>query len=83
MDDFKLIAIANGRLRPFGAGDDASIVFDGDAVAFEVECGDEIGKSRGSQLRKFPGLPINDELHVSNLSAGVILPINPASELRS
>src|SRR5277367_1583469 len=71
VDNFKLVASVDDRFSPVGAGDNASVVFNGYAVAFEPERIDKIGKSRrGSQVPEPRGLPVKDKLNVVNFPEG-------------
>ena len=40
--DFEAVAFVDASCGPDGAGDDVSVLFDGDAIAGEAEAGDEV-----------------------------------------
>ncbi len=42
VDDFEAVAFVDASCGPDGAGDDVSVLFDGDAIAGEAEAGDEV-----------------------------------------
>ncbi len=65
VNDFQLVAVLECCGFPVGARDDVAIEFDGDAIAFHLQFGNELGDVGGGDLALFA---VNSELHDSKLS---------------
>jgi hypothetical protein len=70
VNDLKFVAGVDDGSGPLGAGDDISVVFYGDAVALQPEGSDKVCQRRGGgEFRELTRLPVDDDLHMLNLSA--------------
>lgn len=69
VDNLEFVSSVDGSGGPCVAADDGSVVFNGDAVAFEFKRGDEVSDGGGLGERwKFALAAVDDEMHVLNVS---------------
>ncbi len=69
MDDLQPIALRQPSASPLRAGNDIAVMFDCHTIPFEAECSDQVLQMRrGSQLRKFTQLAIENKMHKRRVS---------------